>query len=103
MQNTKLYQTDERGKILERSNINFAPVISALLQLKDSKTRFPCLSGIDPYGDTYVNVHQVSDVIKELEQLKNESAAAIVVEEVDATIEFQRKIYQHTFAKFIGD
>jgi hypothetical protein len=103
MQHIGLELKGEREREIERSNINFASVISALWKIDDFKNVFPFLSGVDPYGDTYFNVHQAPRVITELEKLKQENAAAEVLNEIQDTIKFLQKVEQHTFAKFIGD
>ena len=103
MQNMKIWLIDEMGKTIAESNINFVPVISVLWKINDSKQTYPFLAGIDPYGLTYFNVHQAPIVIAELEKLNQEEIATTISQEITDTIEFLKKVEQHTFAQFIGD
>lgn len=103
MQNTKVWLMDERYNIVERSNINFVPVMRILWDIEKCEKKYPFLVGIDPYGDTYFNVHQSPIVIRELEILKHEKISEPVLKEIEGSIEFLKKVEQHTFAKFIGD
>ncbi len=103
MQNINLRLGDELGKILEESGINFAPVVGSLRKGDDYQNKYPFLSGIDPYGLTYFNVHQTPYVIKELQMFKDEDVASQVQNEILGTIEFLNKVYQHVYIEFIGD
>lgn len=103
MQNTKIWLMDERGDLVENSNINFVPVLRVLWSIKKCKKKYPFLVGVDPYGNTYFNVHQSLKVIEELENLKKEKQSKDTLKEISDTIEFLKKVEQHTFAKFIGD
>lgn len=103
MQNTKIWLMDERYNFIEKSDINFVPVMKALWDVKECEKKYPFLVGIDPYGDTYFNVHQAPKVIEELENLKQENLLGSVIKEITETIEFLKKVEQHTFANFIGD
>ena len=103
MQHIGLEIIDEKTSLIERSNINFAPIMQILFKVNSFKDSYSFLSTIDPYGDTYFNVHQVPRVIDELEKFKQNENALSVLKEINDTIEFLKKIEQHTFAKFIGD
>jgi len=106
MQHIGLELTDENNKLIERSNINFAPVITILSKINDYQEfikAYPFLDGIDPYGLTYFNVHQAPRVIEELEKLMRETTMVLVQKEIIDTIDFLKKVEQHTFAQFIGD
>ena len=99
---TELNQVNT-GVLLERSKVNFASIANILYRVKDFKQRYPQLSEIDPYGDTIFTIYQVPPAIEELEKLKQETRASEVINEIQDTIEFLRKVEQNTFAKFIGD
>jgi hypothetical protein len=103
MQHIGLEIIDERGNMITRSSINFALVISALWKIQDRENLFPFLSGVDPYGHTYFNVHQAPKIIEELEKLEHADEASTATKEIKDTMEFLKKVEQHTFAKFIGD
>lgn len=94
---------DEICNVIDKSDINFVPVISAVWKVKKCEKKYPFLAGIDPYGNTYFNVHQAPKVIEELKKLKKENVAEVVLKEIVDTVEFLKKVEQHTFAKFIGD
>ncbi|MCX6786177.1 MAG: hypothetical protein NTZ18_05040 [Candidatus Komeilibacteria bacterium] len=103
MQNIKVWLMDERYNYIERSEINFAPVIGALWSIGECEKKYPFLVGIDPYGDTYFNIHQAPKVIEELEELKKEVASESTQKEIVNTMEFFKKVEQGISVKFIGD
>lgn len=94
---------DERYNFIEKSGINFVPVMKVLWGIKECEKKYPFLVGIDPYGDTYFNVHQAPKVIEELENLKQEKIAETALKEIADSIAFLKKVEQHTFVNFIGD
>jgi hypothetical protein len=53
MQHIGLVLIDENANVVERSDINFASLMSALFRAENSKDLYPFLGGIDPYGDIY--------------------------------------------------
>jgi len=104
MQNIKLQLVTENGEIRESSDVNFAEIINDVLWKADQwKMKYPWLATIDPYGNTVFNVHQVPLVLKELEQLKNESAAASHTDVIEGAQSFFAKIAQHLYIKLLGD
>lgn len=103
MQNTKVWLIDEKHNCIEKSDINFAPVIKALQDIQQCEKNYPFLVGIDPYGHTYFNVHQAPKIIEELVRLQNEEISESAAKEIINTIEFLKKVEQHTFVNFIGD
>lgn len=103
MQHIALNLVDEKGKLIERSIVNFADIMFVLFGLENYEKKFPWLSKIDPYGYTYCNIYQTPIVIKELENLKKEKIAGNLIKEINETIEFLKKIEQGVSAQFIGD
>lgn len=103
MQHIGISLMDERSNIIQKTDINFAMVANVFWEIKDCEQKYPFLAGIDPYGNTYFNVHQAPKVIKELEILNQENTSESAAKEITDTIEFLKKVEQHTFAKFIGD
>lgn len=103
MQHIKLDIMDEREEITKESTINFAPLLKAFWAIEDGKNKLPLLMGIDPYGNTYFNVHQTQGVINELELFRNEEVAKPLLIEINDTVNFLKLVEQHSFAKFIGD
>ena len=103
MQHIGIWLVGEQQTIIEKSDINFAPVVRAVWAVKEYEKQYPFLVGVDPYGDTYFNVHQAPVVIEELEKLKHEASSKDALKEIADTTELLKKVKQHTFAKFIGD
>lgn len=103
MQHIGISLMDERCNIVEKTNINFAIVANEFWEIKNCEQKYPFLAGVDPYGDTYFNVRQIIKVIQELKELKQENLQETTIIEISNTIEFLKKVEQHTFAKFIGD
>ena len=56
MQHIGLSLEDELGNTLERSDINFTEIIATLWQLNKLDS-YPWLNGIDPYGNTIININ----------------------------------------------
>ena len=94
---------DEKYNIIEKTDINFAPAMKLLWSIEECEKKFPFLITIDPYGNTFFNVHQTPRLIQELKQLKQEKIPQEILEEINSSIEFIEKVEQHTFVKFIGD
>lgn len=103
MQNVKICLIDERSKVVESSDMNFATIGNVLWAIEDNEIKYPFLSGIDPYGHTYLNVRQAPKVIEELEAFKKEKKTEPVLEEITTIIRFLKKVEQGLLAKFIGD
>lgn len=103
MQHIGICLVNERHDARERAEVNFATVGNVFENIKEFEQKYPFLAGIDPYGDTYFNVHQAPKVIEELENLKNEEMAKPALKEIAETIEFLKKVEQGLFANFIGD
>ncbi len=97
MQHIGIRKINEDGETLKVSGINFADFMGELYKIKDYKSKFPLLSYIDPYGDTYFNDLQKPDLITELQRfninqnLKNEM------------INFIKNADDLEYIKFIGD
>ncbi|MBX4186877.1 MAG: hypothetical protein KW802_01280 [Candidatus Doudnabacteria bacterium] len=101
MQHIGLHLEDEKGNLIERSKINFGDIINSLDE--KSKSLYPWLWSIDPYGHTTFNLYQIPHVITELKQLslelKNEELKLLINE----ATEFIAKTEQHIYTKLIGD
>ncbi|MEK7535960.1 MAG: hypothetical protein AAB590_03030 [Patescibacteria group bacterium] len=105
MQNISLHLEDERGNVIERTNINFANIILVLESIEAYTKKYPWLSSIDPYGYTVFNTRQAPKLIGELKKLKEDIQRQDVLldDVVDNTISFLIKVAQHSYARFIGD
>lgn len=103
MQHIALNLINEKNELIQRSEINFVPVMKMMWSIEDCEKNYPFLVGIDPYGHTYFNVHQAPKVIEELKNLKKEKMFEAAIKETDDSIKFLKKVEQHTFVNFIGD
>lgn len=123
MQHIGVEITDERNKVLEESDINFANVIGgALYRIQgDWESKYPMLSSVDPYGNTVFNILQRPFVIEELKKLKEEmldekipkkefrtNYPGVVTEDIwlrdlEKSLKFFEKLGVHQYLKFIGD
>ena len=72
-QHISIERIDENGKLLQRSNIEFAGYINLLHSVKNYENKYPLLAYIDPYGDTYLNILQRPIFIEELKQFNNDN------------------------------
>jgi len=61
---------DEGGKIIEKSEANFADIMNEAWELKNFKKNYPWLSSIDQYGNTVFNIHQTSYLTDELNKIE---------------------------------
>ena len=100
MQHIGLRLEDENGKLIEQSDINFVDIVKAF---NDNKETYPWLYGIDPYGNTVFNLHQIPHVIAELKQLSSEVEDKDLKTLISKAIDFISKTEQHTYTKLIGD
>jgi hypothetical protein len=95
---------DEKGRLIERSDINFMIILDNLYQKKEYKKQYPLLSTIDYNGLTVFNYMQVPLVVKELQHLskRNDSITKEISERV---INFMNKIHEHVhlYIRFVGD
>ncbi len=97
MQHIGIEKINELGITLQRSEVNFCDFMVELYKIKDYKIKFPLLSYIDPYGDTYFNELQKPDLIRELESFKFDKN---LIEEV---VNFIKVAKDLEYIKFIGD
>lgn len=102
-QHIGIVKIDEHNKLVEESEINFVPVINELEKLLDSRKKFPCLSSVDPYGDTIFNRVQVPFLIKELKRLQSDLTSQSLRRLINEVIKFTTKVQIHNYVKFIGD
>lgn len=102
-QHIGLVEIDETGKVVKRSDANFALVNKALTSLDDWRDRFPWLSKIDEYGDTTFNYLQLPNVLNEIDMLKDEITSEEAKEEIKKTKDFIGSARVHKYIKFIGD
>ena len=98
-QHIGIQRIDEHGKLLERSDINFADVVNMLYKLKDYKENYPLLAYVDPYGDTYLNILQRPDFVEELKRFSRDNNFGDTKELAD----FISKTGVREYIKFIGD
>lgn len=98
MQHIGVHIQDDKGHIIEISNVNFADILKKVYEIKDFKLKFPVLSSIDPYGDTILKQSQVLNIIDELKELD-------IKDSVGELIEFLQKVNfkNNQFVCFIGD
>lgn len=94
---------DERGKILEKSDLNVVDIIKKSWEIKNFKEIYKWASSIDPYGNTIFNVHQIPYLTAELENLKKEINDKKFESDVDKLQDFLKKIEQHLYIRFVGD
>lgn len=94
---------DERGKILEKFNLNVADIIKKSWEVKNFKEKYNWVSSIDPYGNTIFNVHQIPYLTAELENLKKEINDKQIISDVNELEKFIGKIEQHLYIRFVGD
>lgn len=102
MQNIQINLEDERGNIIESSNINFAEIVEVLRNY-GTEQEYPWLWTIDPYGNTIFNVHQVPKATEELNSLSLKIKDNKMSGKTNEVINFMKKIEQHLYIKFIGD
>src|SRR3989338_5207545 len=96
-QHIGLERIDENGKLLERSNINFADFINILYKIENYKDKYPLLSYVDPYGDTFLNLLQRPDFVDELKRFINDNDLG----DQQELITFISKIDVHQYIRFI--
>jgi hypothetical protein len=105
-QNIGIRKIDERGKVLEESDINFVDIKLALFEIRsytNFQKQYPWISTIDDYGDTYFNILQRPIVIEEfkraIKEVKEDEIKKIVVR----LISFIEGADTHQYIVFIGD
>ena len=103
MQNIEIQLINEKEEIIEKSDINFAPILRLYWNLKLSEEKYSFLSAIDPYGNTYYNTKQAKKLIIELQEFLKGANTANVLREIERIIDFLQKVKQGNFAKFLGD
>jgi hypothetical protein len=99
VQNISIERVDEQGKTLAQSGVNFATIINRFETITDWKIKYPLLSKIDPYGDTYLNILQRPDFVLELLRFSKEQQFEISKE----LTSFISDTGVHQYIKFIGD
>ena len=68
------------------------------------KKKYPWLSTLDYYGPTLFNYLQIPNLIKELEQLKNEAGLPEKVKsEIEKFITYAKQLEYGDLLRFIGD
>ena len=104
-QHVGIVHVDDKGIILNESEINFIFILSDLYNIKNFKIRYKLLSTIDLYGDTIFNRLQSNILIKELEDLLKEKIGNRTKKDIISSIYFIKKSLKnlHTYIKFIGD
>ncbi len=102
MQHIALQLETEDGELIERSEVNFADIMSALLRQKNYKTDYPWLSTIDPYGETVFNLYQVPNVLRDMDTLKG-SLSVEMVKDIEQAINLLNRIEHHVYIRFTGD
>ena len=103
MQHIGIRLENENGGVLEESNLNAASLVDELWKREDYKVQFPIMSGIDPYGDTVFNVHQVSSLLDEIQKLHSNVSDAMLQKLLSNMIQLLSKAEQHDYVRFIGD
>lgn len=90
--------TDNKGVIEENLSGNFAQIIK--LAWKEGENKYPWITSIDEYGNTYINPGQARHLIRELKQLN-------VGQEFEAdkaeVIQHLEELKVHTLLAFFGD
>jgi hypothetical protein len=102
MQHIGLQLENENGGLIDRSDLNLAPIVQFLYD-RAKKEHYPWLWSIDPYGYTIFNLYQVPHVLEELKQLSQETSNTDLQTEIRKSIDFIAKISQHTYIRLIGD
>jgi hypothetical protein len=102
MQLIEVQKIDERGNVLEETDINFAEVVIALQRLDNFKEKYPVVSTIDPYGNTLINHLQKPAVIQELKALARQVPEA-AQGQINRTTKLLEQAGVHEYVKFLGD
>ncbi len=100
-QNIGILLIDESGKTIEGSALNFAGAQQRLVALAEYEDKFPLLSGIDEYGDTYFNAVQRPRVVQELEKLKSDFPD--LKDLITKVVSLIEQAGVHEYIKFVGD
>lgn len=102
MQHIALNLINEKGELVQKSEINFADILLFLFRQENFENRFPWLSTIDPYGLTIFNQLQIKNITKELEMLQiiSENKLKSLIQE---SSNFIKRSGDLEFIKFIGD
>jgi hypothetical protein len=79
-------------------------VVESFLPQTDAQD-FPCLSFVDPYGDTIFNQQQIVQAVSELERLSAQKHEPKAEHHLLAVLEFVRQAAGavHTYIRFYGD
>jgi hypothetical protein len=95
---------DESFNKIQNIEINFVEIMDYLWE-HTSKDQYPWLWGIDSYGYTVFNIHQIGYLSEELNRLQsmvknNDTLRGQIISFSDTII---REMKQHLYLKFIGD
>lgn len=103
-QDITVLRTDQDGKTISRSKVNFAPIYELLESSKVFQDKYPFLSSIDPYDDTCFNSKQKSILLEELRQLRKLYSPQTMKKDLSRLIDFVRRpVKIHRFIRFAGD
>lgn len=102
-QQISIQRVSECEKVLNEVDINVAPIVNALWEIKDFKKEFPWLSSIDPYGNTYVNQLQKQHYIEELSRLALTPQGSYVTDLIGKLNLYLTETEIHQYIKLIGD
>jgi hypothetical protein len=108
MQHISIDLVDENNSVLETLKMqkgkDFVDVLGgAIWKMPNSKTEFPWISSIDPYGMTWLNLYQMEHFSRELTLLKDKVQERNIVEAIDTLLQFLTKVEQHVYLRFSGD
>lgn len=92
---------NERRERIEVWNGASERLIPTFVKHRDPD-KYPLLSGIEPYQDTYFNTKQIVDLVNELNNFKAEFKDD-VKQQIDDLIKFAKKIDIHEYLRFVGD
>ena len=88
-------------KTIEDSGLNFSNLLTVTRTFNGFESKFPILSGIDEYGDTYFNFIQKKFLCEELRNIITQSPS--LFSEANPVIAFLEKAQPKEHIHFVGD
>lgn len=98
----EVVKTNERGEIIQPTEINFAPIIMYIQSSKIEK-EYPWISTIDEYGLTMINHLQAKYIVSELEKLLGLIEGEGLKSPISEVVALLSGLENHKYVKFLGD
>ena len=99
----EIQKVSEENDTLLQVDFSFLPFVRYAYQADNAKEKYPWITSVDEYGNTYINYIQRDYFVDELNALKHDIDDAETLTNLEKMVEIFNQQANHQYIKLLGD